>query len=75
MWEIGIVKERGYRITSLERTLVDCLIYHRLVGMQTFTDAVKRAVQQKKTTPGKVLDMAIQLGVGHRLRPYLEILA
>lgn len=75
MWEVGIVKERGYRITSLERTLVDCWIYRRLVGVQTFVDALKRAVQQKKTTAGKVLDMAIQLGVGHRLRPYLEILA
>ena len=74
-WEIGIIKENGYRITSLERTLVDCLIYRRLVGLQTFIDALKRSIQQKKTTPVKILDMAIQLKVGHRLRPYLEVLA
>ncbi len=75
LWEIGIVKENGYRITSLERTLVDCLIYRRLVGLQTFIDALKRSIQQKKTTPGKILDMAVQLKVDHRLRPYLEVLA
>jgi predicted transcriptional regulator of viral defense system len=75
LWEIGIVQENGYRITSLERTLADCLIYRRLVGLQISIDALKRAIQQKKTTPGKVLDIAVQLKVEHRLRPYLEVFA
>jgi predicted transcriptional regulator of viral defense system len=75
IWEVGIVKEKGYRITSLERTLVDCFIYRRIVGLQIFIDSLKRAIQLKKTTPGRILEMAIQLEVDHRMRPYLEVLA
>jgi len=74
-WQVGIIQENGFQVTSLERTIIDCFIYRRLVGVNTFLDALKMAIEQKRTSPGKILDMAIELKVDHRVRPYLEVYA
>lgn len=74
-WNIGIRKEKGYWITSLERTLIDGLIYKRIIGSQTALDAIKQAIVQKKVKLGNLYDMAKKMGVEHRIRPYIEALA
>ncbi len=74
-WEIGIRKGKDYWITTLERTLIDCLLYKRLVGSQIALEAIKQALTQKKVKLGSLYDMAKKMGAEHRVRPYIEALA
>ncbi len=74
-WEIGIRKTKRYWITTLDRTLIDCIIYRRLVGSQVALSALKRAIAQNKPKPAALYDLAKKMGVVHRIRPYVEVLA
>ncbi len=74
-WAIGTHKARGYSITTLERTLVDCLIYRRIVGVTVALEAIKTALRQKKVTLSKIVDMAKRMGVLHRIQAVVEVLA
>src|SRR3989338_2090368 len=74
-WNIGIRKMKNYWITTLERTLIDSLIYKRLIGSQVVLEAMKQALTQKKVKLGDLYDMAKKMGVEHRVRPYIEALA
>jgi predicted transcriptional regulator of viral defense system len=74
-WKIGIQKEDGYSITTIERTLVDCLTQRSRLGTNTSVAALRTAIESKKTTLSKVLEMAKELRVVHRILPYIEALA
>jgi len=74
-WNIGIQKETGYWVTTIERTLVDCLVQRKLLGTQTAIEALRKAIKNKKTTLSKVLDMTMRLKVEHRIITYIEALA
>lgn len=74
-WQVGIKKCDGYSITTLERTIVDALCARARIGTQIATEALRKAIQSKKTTPGRIMDMAKQLGVVHRVQPYIEALS
>jgi len=74
-WDIGIRKLKHYWMTTLERTLIDGLLYKRLIGSQVALEAIKLAVSQKKVKLGDLYDMAKQMNVAHRVRPYIETLA
>lgn len=73
-WKIGIVSENGYSITSLERTIVDALTLKALVSPRLGVYALKKAISGKKTSASSVLQVAIHLGVKHRVLPYIEVL-
>lgn len=53
-WKVGIIKQKGYNITSIERTVVDTIHYRRIVGSTI-----------DKTTLSKVMGIADQLKVLH----------
>src|SRR3989338_6852812 len=74
-WKIGIIKTKDYWITSLERTLVECLLYKRWIGSQVALLALKQALSEKKVKLGTVYDMAKKMGVEHRIYSYIEVLA
>ncbi len=74
-WNIGIQKEKGYWVTDIERTLVDCLVQKRRLGTQTAVEALRQAISDKKSTLDKVLKMATRLKVEHRIIAYIEALA
>lgn len=73
-WNIGIEKQDGYSITTVERTIVDCFIYRAQLGTTYGVKALRDAVEQKMTTLKKVMEMAIELEAKHRLIPYIEAL-
>jgi predicted transcriptional regulator of viral defense system len=73
-WKIGIIKKNQYKITNIERTLVDAFRYHRLVGIPTAVDALKAGLKDKKTTKSKIYEMAKKLGAAKKILPYLEAL-
>ncbi len=74
-WKIGIQKTKDYWITTLERTLIDCLLYKKLIGNQVALEAIKQAMAQKKVKLGRLYDLAKKMGVEHRVRPTIEALA
>jgi predicted transcriptional regulator of viral defense system len=74
-WDIGIESHDGYRMTTIERTLVDCLTQRSRLGSQLGIEALRKATTSKKTTLGKILDMAIKLEINHRIAAYIEALA
>jgi len=74
-WNIGIEKRDGYAITNIERTVVDVLCARKKIGTQIGTEALRKAIRSKKTTLGKIMEMAVKLKMDHRIRPYIEALA
>lgn len=74
-WKIGVLTEDGYPITSLERTIVDSLTLKSIISPRLGIDALKRAIAEKKTTASAILKMSDELGVKHRILPYIEALS
>jgi predicted transcriptional regulator of viral defense system len=74
-WKVGIIANDGYKITSLERSIVDALALKRIVGVSVGVSALKAALTQKKTTLDKILKTATQLRVDHQIMSYIEALA
>jgi predicted transcriptional regulator of viral defense system len=74
-WEIGIRKNKKYWITTLERTLVECLLYKEKLGSQTALEALRNALSRKKVKLADVYDMAKKLKVDHRVAAYIEALS
>lgn len=73
-WDVGVQMNDGYSITSVERTVVDAICAKNKIGVNTAAEALRRAVKSKQTTYSKVMDMAKQLEVLHRVLPYIEAL-
>ena len=72
-WNIGIINADGYKITNLERTIIDLINYQSRFG-NTGIQALKKALHEKRTTLQKIVNMAEDLGVGSRLSPYIQVL-
>ena len=68
-------KKNGFWITSVERTLIDCLTYKKLVARQTAIEAIRLAIAEKKTTLHALITMAEKLKVIHLIYPTLETFA
>lgn len=73
-WRVGIDSHRGYKMTSLERTIIDSLTLKTIISPRVGLDALKRAIANKKTDVSKIIKVANALGVSHRIMPYLEAL-
>lgn len=74
-WNVGIDKQPQFWITGLERTLVECMVFKKRLGANVAIEALRQALNQKKTKAGPIIDMAKRLGYLHRVIPYLEALA
>lgn len=73
-WNIGVKRMKGFWITTLERTLVDSLNYHKKIARPIAIEAIKRAIAEKKTTLAKIGDMARELDLRKKLEPIFEAL-
>lgn len=73
-WNIGIETHKGYKITSIERTLVEAIIGRRYLGPMLGIESLKLALIEKKTTLAKVIDMASKLGFLNRIKHVIEVL-
>lgn len=72
-WNIGIEKHDGYSVTTIERTIVDCLAYRARIGSSHGIKALREAIEAQKVKPAQIMDMAISLNVQHRVLQYLEV--
>ena len=73
-WTIGIKRKKGFKITTLERTLVDSLNYQKKIARPIAINAVKKAISSNKTTLAKIGDMARELNLRKKLQPIFEAL-
>ncbi len=72
MWNIGIVDVDGILFTSLERTLVECIVHQKKVSPNEAYSALIKAFREKRTTPWDVAKIAAQLGHTMKTKKYLE---
>jgi predicted transcriptional regulator of viral defense system len=68
----GVIDNRRYRITSIERTLIDALIYSSKIGIRTAIEAITRAIKRKQTTIKKISDTAVKMKQDKVLKKYWE---
>ncbi len=61
--KIGIDIIHGFRITSIERTLIEALKFSTKIGLRTAIGAIRRAIKDGKTSEVKIGKMAIALGM------------
>jgi predicted transcriptional regulator of viral defense system len=71
---VGIERHADYRITSLERTIVDTFVFSSKLGEKLAYRAAMRAIREKRTTPDKLFKMAHRLGVTERLAAHAQAL-
>jgi predicted transcriptional regulator of viral defense system len=74
-WSIGVIQQDGFNITSLERTIIDCLVNRNMIGSNIAIEALRLAINEKKTTLKKIIEIAKSLKVYHRIQSYIEVLA
>jgi predicted transcriptional regulator of viral defense system len=67
-WEVGIESVGQLKVTSIERTLIDCLCDRKHFTELDAIKYMKEAIADKMTTPRKLLDMAKMLNVAHRVK-------
>lgn len=58
---VGVIKKSSYRITSIERTLIDGLLYSSKIGEKASKLAIIRAIRNRLTNPQKLFEMAKKL--------------
>jgi hypothetical protein len=68
----GIVNEKGYRIVSVERAILEGLKYITKIGERTALRAAREALAKKQTTELKLGKAAKELGLESVLIKYLE---
>jgi len=71
-WNIGIENKRTYSITNIERTLVEAIVYRRMLGSDISMSALRKALKDKITTLDKVWKMAGELGYKNRIKSIIE---
>ena len=58
LWKIGMDKHEGFQITSIERTLVDCLLHKKILGSSVAMEAMREALRTKQSDLSKIIKMA-----------------
>ncbi len=71
---LGVINYRLYRITNIERTLIEALKYSTKIGASLAVGAVRKAVEEGKTTEKKLHEMAKQLGAETVFSKYWEVI-
>ncbi|MBI2519308.1 MAG: hypothetical protein HYV97_02775 [Bdellovibrio sp.] len=71
-FSVGIDDHGSFRITSIERTLVEALKYSTKIGVRTAIAAIRTAIRDRKTTEVKIGRMADKLKMKSVLIKYWE---
>jgi len=69
-----IVNERGYRIVTVERAILEGLKFITKIGERAAVKAAREALSHKQTTEMKLAKAARELGIEPVLTKYLEII-
>ena len=72
--EIGVVDMEQFKITSIERTLIDCLLSKKHITLRDSLEMCRKAISLKKTNLKKLVDMAHSLERYAQVEEYLGLL-
>lgn len=70
----GIIKEKGYRIVTVERAVLEGLKMAKKIGERTAVQAARAALSTQQTTEGKLGKAAKELGFDTVLTKYFEVI-
>ena len=73
MWDKGISKLNGLHISNVERTLIDCLLNKKILGLSVVISSLKEALRLKKTNLSKIIRLSKEMGVYHRIEATIEV--
>jgi len=63
------------RVYSAAKTVIDCFRYRNLVGMDVAVEALRDCLEQRRSSPAELWDLAQACRTGSVIRPYIEALA
>ncbi len=69
-----IVDEKGYRIVTVERAVLEALKFITKIGERTAIKAAREALATRKTTEARLAKAAKKLELGSVLAKYLEVI-
>ena len=69
---IGIHHEKYYRMTTIERTLVEALYFAPKIGLDIALKALRKAVHEGKTSVQKIYNMAEKMGMKKVIQKHWE---
>ena len=69
-----IVEGTRVCITSISRTVVDCFLHRRIVGLDVAIQALRETVQRRLCSPAELSQIARKRRAWNTMRPYLEAL-
>lgn len=70
--KIGIDKKKYFRITNIERTLIESMKFSKKIGQRTVISAVRKALKERMTTEKKIGIISSQLKMKKFLEKYWE---
>jgi predicted transcriptional regulator of viral defense system len=62
------------RVYSAAKTVIDCFRYRNLVGIDVAVEALRDCLEQRKSSPGELWELAQACRIGSVIRPYIEAL-
>ena len=71
---IGIEDHGLYRMTNIERSLVEAFKYASKIGLETAIKSALNAISSGLTTPAKIAKQARELGLENQIMKYWETL-
>ena len=72
MWDIGITNIDGIAFTTIERTIVDCLVHQRKVSPNEAHGALVKAIRTSKAKVWDIANVAESMGSAKRIAKFLE---
>ncbi len=72
-WKHGIVEKTGFKISSIERTIIDSFLNKRHVSLKDAIAMTKLAIKNRKTTISRIVKLATEMGVLTTLKDKLEL--
>jgi predicted transcriptional regulator of viral defense system len=73
--ETHIVAGYPVKITSLDRTIVDCFKHRNLVTLELCLEALKERMKMPRRSMQDLHRYAVMMGVSRIMQPYLEALS
>lgn len=70
----GVVQHGFFKITSLERTILESLIYQKKIGLRVAVAAARHALSSRLTTEAKLSRAATELGARTSYRKFWEVI-
>ena len=72
--KIGIDKKQHFRMTNVDRTLLESMKFATKIGKRIVISATKKALQEGLTTEKKLFQMASRLKMKNILKKYWEVI-